>query len=190
MSINRDSLYHDLFSRIPVPAIVTNASDLRIQEMNHAASAYASSFSKGGQTGTDLRETMLISSDVIEQVREGLSIADQVELPDTRPGHGPFKIIAREIQSGEKDLIIWTLNPEHETEQEIPDTPFETKDFRLSYISQLQMIRYILNQKHLSIAAGPEHDLRYGKVLLDSVIQLYEAGGGKGAGIAICKYLV
>lgn len=191
MPISKESLYQDLFFRIPIPAIITNASDLRIEEMNHAASAYASSFSQAGQmTGAYLRETSLISSDVIDHVREGLGIADQVELPDTKAGYDPVRIIAREIQSGEKDLIIWTLTPEPETiEQPIPEPLPESREFRHTYISQLQMVRKILAQKYLSLSDEPEHDLRYGKVLLDSVIQLYEAGGGKGTGIVICKYL-
>ncbi len=190
LSLSRDSLYHDLFSRNPVPAIITTASDLRIQEMNHAASAYASSYSPLGQTGADLRESGLISRDVIEQIREGLSIADQVDLPDTRSGWQQVRIVAREIQSGDKDLIIWTISPESRDDAEpISETGSEPREVRHTYITLLQIVRNVLSQKYLSIAAEPEHDMRYGKILLESVLQLYEAGGGRGAGVHLCKYI-
>lgn len=190
ISLNRDSLYHDLFARNPVPAIITTASDLRILEMNHAASAYASSYSPLGQTGADLRESGLISSEVIEQIREGLSIADQVDLPDIRGGWQPVRIIAREIQSGDRDLIIWTINPETRgTAEPMSDSGTEQKEFRHTYITLLQMVRNVISQKHLSIAAEPEHDIRYAKILLESLLQLYEAGGGRGGGVHLCRYI-
>jgi len=190
ISLSRDSLYHDLFARNPVPAIITTASDLRILEMNHAASAYASSYSSLGQTGADLRESGLISSEVIEQIREGLSIADQVDLPDIRGGWQPVRIIAREIQSGDRDLIIWTINPETRGSAEpMSDSSTEQKEFRHTYITLLQMVRNVISQKYLSIAAEPEHDIRYAKILLESLLQLYEAGGGRGGGVHLCRYI-
>ncbi len=190
ISLSRDSLYHDLFSRNPVPAIITTASDLRIQEMNHAALAYASSYSPLGQTGVDLRESGLISRDVIEQIREGLTIADQVDLPDIRAGWQQVRIVAREIQSGDRDLIIWTISPESRDDAEPgTETGSESREVRHTYITLLQIVRNVLSQKFLSIAAEPEHDMRYGKILLEAILQLYEAGGGRGAGVHLCKYI-
>ena len=190
MSLSRDNLYYDLFSRNPVPAIITNATDLRILDMNQAASAYASSYSPIGQKGADLRESALISRDVIEQVREGLSIAGQVNLPDTRSGLHQVRIVAREILSGDRELIIWTINPVTKDDSEpVPDIGPESRDFRNTYITLLQMIRNVLNKVNHSDAAEPEYDIRYGKILLESVLQLYEAGGGRGAGVQLCKYI-
>ncbi|OQA53050.1 MAG: nitrate/nitrite sensor protein NarQ [Euryarchaeota archaeon ADurb.Bin294] len=185
-----DNLYHDLFLRNPVPAIITTASDLRIVEMNQAASAYASSYSAPGQTGADLRESGLISPAVIEQVREGLTIAGQVDLPDDSSGPGRVRIVAREIQTGDKELIIWTINPVKETGSEpVQDTGPESRDFRHTHISLLQIVKNVMSRLYLTDTAEPEHDLRYGKILLESVLQLYEAGGGRGTGVQLCRHI-
>ncbi len=190
MDLPPSGLYHDLFARNPIPTIITTSSDLRIQEMNQAALAYASSYAPIGQAGADLRETGLISREVIEQAREGLSIADHVDIADIWSGWQPVRIIAREIQSGDRDLIIWTINPKVAPEElQISDTIPESRQARHTSITLLQLVRSILSQKHRSSGHEPEHDMRYAKMLLQALVQLYESGGGKGSGVPICTYI-
>lgn len=119
---NKESRFHDIFSRIPLPAIVTTSSELQIAHMNQAASTYASVHAAGGSAGTDIRDTHLISLDVIDQIREGLGIAEQVEVSDSISGREPVRVIGREIQSGDDNLIIWTLIPDYRERVDVQES--------------------------------------------------------------------
>lgn len=186
----KEPLYQDLFTRLPVPTIITTAVDMRILDINHTASALAL-LSPVKQIGLDLRETGIISTEIIEQIREGLSIADQIERSDSHGDGESFQVLAREVQVKNQDLIIWTLiSGQTISEKSGTGEPGElSRETRHSYVNHLQTLRTIFSRKQLSAAAEPEDFMRYGKLFLDSVIQLYEAGGGKGGRISICQYL-
>lgn len=190
VSEGKDLLYHDLFTRMPVPAIITTAEDMRIQEINHAAREYTQD-SPVSLTGSDLRDIGVISTATIEQLRESLGIANQAEGTDTDSEGRHIHVMAREIQSGDKNLIIWTFSSGQAQglSGETGERSEPSRETRHSYVSHLQTVRNIFAQKQLSTSTDPELAMRYGKIFLDSVIQLYETGGGKGGGINVCRYI-
>ena len=191
-TVVRESLFHDVFSEMPVPMILTTAGELNILEMNDAALTYASSHSDMHLLGKNLYETGFFSHDGIEDIRTELAGSNSAEIISSGLFGDLIQVTARNLRSKEGDLIVWAVSPKQpDIESVILEKPVHPsrREIQSSFLWSMRMIRSVLQQKHSGSSDPLESIVKYSRILLDMVMILYESEESAGRGILLCKFL-